>query len=202
MTAPRPEKTPALSSLATLLGVAVAVALAYLAFSQRLPPPPAPGLDAALALAPCEMEPPGYWRGRIFGSTTIAIDWRGAKLECAGNARPGGRGLRLFLAGRPGTGSDRLLLVIGIGAGLDELAGKEHPASVTLLDEATSDFFHGPPERCFTHIRDVSPLADTEGAFRVEGDLYCTGAIAAVSGERSVTLGDMAYAVRLTPDAG
>jgi len=201
------EKKPAepqstLGTIATLAGLATSLALGYLALSQRLDTPSPGQVDTIARLAPCDMQPDGYWRGRIYGATTLTVDWRGAALACAGNARPDGRGLRLFMAGRPGAGPDRLMLVVGIGAGIGELAGGEHPVSVTLVDEASSQFFHGPAERCFTQVRDVARLEGAPGGYRVEGELYCAGAISSVSGERSVTLGDMAYAVRLTLDAG
>lgn len=193
--------TPAwLAAIATLAGIATAAWLGYLALSQELPAPrPAATerLGAPPSLAPCVMERNGFWRGRITGSASLDVDWSGADLACAGNARPAGRGLRLFFAGRPGAGTERLVLVIGIEAGLDELAGREHEASVTLIDEASSQFFHGAANRCFTRVREVAPLPDAR-SWRVEGELYCAGAIAAVAGVNSVTLGDMAYAGRLT----
>ncbi|WKZ12299.1 MAG: hypothetical protein QY320_14635 [Gammaproteobacteria bacterium] len=187
---------------AALAGLAVSLALGYLALNQRLPAPPAQGSGEVMTLTPCNMEPPGYWTGHIFGATTLEVNWRGAALACAGDARPDGRGLRLFLAGRPGAGSDRLLMVLGIAAGIDDLPGGEHAVSVTLLDEASSRFFHAATGRCFTRIGSVTPLAAPAHSYRVEGDLYCSGAIGSVTGDGSVTLGDMAYAVRLTLDPG
>jgi hypothetical protein len=186
-------------------GLAASVWLAYLALSQRLPAPPAAGesrgLTAAPALAPCVMDRQGYWKGRVFGSESLDINWSGEALGCAGNARPGGGGLRLFFAGHPAADEDRLVMVLGIGAAIDELAGREYPVSVTLIDEATSQFFHAPGDRCFTRIREVTPLEASPGSYRIEGDLYCAGAIASVSGANSVTLGDMSYAGRLTLDS-
>lgn len=194
--------TPAwLAALSTIAGLAASLWLGYVALSQTLPAPPAKprneSLGAPPALAPCVMERDGFWRGRIFGTAGLDVDWSGAALSCAGNARPDGSGLRLFFAGQPGAGGDRLVLVIGIPAGIDDLAGHEHPVSVTLIDEASSQFFHSPGDRCFTRVRDVAPLTD-KGSYRVEGDLYCAGAIAAVTGSNSVTLGDMSYAGRLS----
>lgn len=199
------DKTPPPASswlgvFASAAGLVASLGLGYLALSQRLPPPAEPGSDnlgAPPALGPCVMDRDGYWKGRLFGAAVIDVDWSGSALACDGHARPKGGGLRLFFAGPPDANADRLRLVLGIAADIGDLAGREHAASVTLIDEASSQFFHSLADRCFTRIRDVAPLAG-DGVYRVEGDLYCAGAIASVSGENSVTLGDTAYAGRLT----
>jgi hypothetical protein len=190
--------SPFLGALASVAGVAATLGLGALALTQQPPPaPPADSLGAPPVLVPCDGAAAGYWRGRVIGSGSLDFDWRGARLDCAGNARPGGKGLRLFLAGRPGAGTDRLVLVLGLAAGVGELAGREHPVSLTLIDEQSSQFFHSPGDRCFTRIGRVEPLG-ADGEYRVEGEVYCAGAIAAVAGEATVTLGDMAYAGRLS----
>ena len=200
-----PAGSPWSSSLSGLAGLAAALGLGYLALSQRLPAPTVQQRErfgAPPMLAPCTMDRDGYFTGRIFASTAVDIDWSGNALTCAGNARPDGQGLRLFFAGQLGESDDRLVLVLGIAAGVADLAGREHPVSLTLIDEASSQFFHSQPDRCFTRIREVTPLGGGHEAFRVEGDLYCAGAIASVTGSNSVTLGDMAFAGRLTLDGG
>jgi hypothetical protein len=204
MSPPDPQRPTWLTTLATWVGLAAAVTLGWLALSRELPEPPAVpdatggGLAEAPVLEPCLVAGEGYWLGRLVATRTVDIDWRGASLECAGNARPGDRGLRLFFAGRPDGGAERLLLIIGISAGVDELAGREHGASVTLVDEATSSFFRSRDGSCFTRVHAVTSA--TDGDYRVEGDLYCASALAAVGGEGSVSLGDTAYAGRLTPN--
>lgn len=196
---PSPRSTRA-DAIVGALGLLTALWLAVQAFSLPIPRGAA-GDDSRAdppGLEPCVMAGGGYWRGRIFGATVLDIDWRDAVLECAGNARPGERGLRLFLAGRPAAGAERLLLVIGIGAQLPDLAGREHPASITVIDETTSGFFHGSESRCFARIDSVRALPGEGRHWRVEGDLYCAGSIPAVAGPGSVTLGDMRFAVRLS----
>lgn len=194
-----PARDPVLDAIASMAGVAAALGLGWLALAQRAPPVAAAGasLGAPPVLAPCDGDHAGYWRGRVTGSETLEFDWRGDRLACAGNARPGGRGLRIFLAGRPGAGPDRLVLVLGIATGVGELAGREHPVSLTLIDEQSSRFFHSPGDRCFARIGRVDALAPA-GEYRVEGELYCAGAVAAVTGDAAVTLGDMDFAGRLS----
>lgn len=198
---PSRDPSPPPSAFASAAGVVVAVGLATLFAIQYIPagPTAASGdsLGAPPTLAPCAMAPDGYWRGQLTGTASIDIDWQGSAFTCGGNARPGGRGLRLFLAGRPGPEPDRLVLVLGLAAGIGDLAGREHPVSLTLIDEQSSQFFHSPGDRCFTRVAGVTPLGPP-GEYRVEGDLWCIGAVAAVSGDAALTLGEMAYAVRLT----
>jgi hypothetical protein len=206
-TPPRPHWPDRLTALA---GLAAALALGFTVLAQRPRPPAAApaaapaaesSLPAAPLLASCELQPAGYWRGSITGSTSLLLDWSGAGLACAGNARPGGRGLRLFFAGRSGADAQRLVFVLGIAAGTDELPGREWPVSVTVIDEAGGDIFHSAPGRCFTQVTELAALDAGRHAFRVAGELYCAGAIGAVSGERAVVLGDSRYAGRLDVEA-
>lgn len=179
-----------------LAGLLAAIGIGVLALGQRQPVPMAvPAVGARLA--PCVMDRDGYWRGRISAAATLDVDWRGAALGCEGNARPGGGGLRLFFAGRPGSTDDRLLFVIGIDAALADLAGREHPASVTLVDEASGLFFHSTAGRCVVRVDDVSPLPAAADSWRVDGELYCAGALGSVGGAASVTLGDTAWSGRV-----
>lgn len=202
--------------ISRLAGVLAGLGLGWLALGQD--PPPAGNTsmdalaDARAVLTPCVMDRDGYWRGRLFANSVLDIDLAGAELACAGNARPDDRGLRLFFAGHPGRSAsadqegshsrdeDRLLLVVGIPAGVEDLAGQEHSVSVTLIDEASKQFFHSPGERCFSHIDQVRELPGAAGSYRVDGELYCVGAIAAFGSNASVTIGDTAYSGRLVLD--
>ena len=202
MTRSDPEPRHRANPLAALLGMAACLALGYLALSQKLPAPP-PELAGSVQprLRDCVMDRAGYWRGQIFGTTALQVDWQGSRLACAGNSRPDGQGLRLFFAGHPAGTADRLLLVIGIPADISRAAGREHEASVTLIDETSSLIFHSDAGRCFTQVNEVSRLVGENDAYRVDGELYCVGAIAAVGTEGSVTLGDTRYSGRLVLEA-
>jgi hypothetical protein len=196
-----PSPLPWVTGLTTLAGLAAVIGLGYLAWNHR-PAAPAPGTNLATAptLSPCRMDQDGYLRGSLHAAVNLDIDWRGEALACAGNARPDGTGLRLFFAGVAADSGERIVLVIGLEAGIAGLAGREVPASVTVIDEASSEFFHAGAGRCLSNVTAVQPLSDARFAYRVEGELYCAGAIPAVTGSHSVTLGDMAYAGRLALD--
>lgn len=187
-------------SLIGVIAAAVATALAALALLQ--PPPagrPGGGLsdsrDSPL-LAPCIMDRPGFLKGDLFGDVTLAMDWHGAELGCDGNRRPDDTGLRLFFSGRPAGSRSGLVLVLGIDADLPTLTLAEHAVAVTLIDESGSRFYHAGKDRCWTQVREVSALPG-ESNYRINGQLYCAGAIPAVSEPGSVTLGDINYSGRL-----
>ncbi len=202
MPAPTPARPPWPDHFTAWAGIATSLTLGYAALSLQLPPPAGAqvvdaGMPAPALLQTCAANPAGYWRGSITGSATLELDWQGAGLACAGGARPDGRGLRLFFAGHPGGGGERLVIVLGIAATVAELAGREWPVSVTVIDEASSSFFHSIAGRCFTRVTEVTALDRQGRAFRVAGELYCAGALGAVNGEHAVQLGDSRYAGHL-----
>jgi hypothetical protein len=202
----RPTGTPTgrRNVLAGVTGMAVVVWLGFLFFSQPIAGPSPAALANAggpATLPPCLMDKPGYLNGTIFGSISLAIDWRGAVLACDGDARPGDNGLRLFFAGRPEGGPDRIVLLLGIEARAEEFAAREYPVRVTLLDETGDVIYHSGPDRCWTKVTELSPLHDVAArSFRVDGALYCLGAIPSLSDQSSITLGDITYSGRLRLD--
>lgn len=203
MTTPDSRQPAWLEWLATLAGIGVTLLLGWLVLGLQLPAPPARdagslSLPQAVGLDACLVDPAGYWRGRVSGSASLDLDWHGDGLACAGDARPGDRGLRLFFAGQLPDGKHRLLIVLGIAGQARALAGHEWPTSLTIIDEASSSFFHGAEGRCFTRISELRPLPAAAGSsFRIAGMLYCAGAIAAVNGEHAITVGDSHFAGRL-----
>jgi hypothetical protein len=181
-----------------IIGVAAVLGLGFLALSQS-PPPAAPGAEAGSAapeLGPCIMDREGYLSGELFGAIELEFDWAGDELTCEGNARPDGHGLRLFFAGNPQGAAERLIFVLGIEARIDELAGSEHEVNVTLIDESQARFFNGGEGRCWTRVDEVVQY-DAGAAYRVDGELYCAGALPSLTDPASVTPGSVVYSGRL-----
>jgi hypothetical protein len=202
---PSPAETPRpapawLGLSGAVLGVATVLGLGYLAMSQS-PPPAEVGSMSAPGLGPCTMDRDGYLNGRLFGAIEIDFDWAGAALACDGNARPDNRGLRLFFAGTPDNAQERLVLVLGIEAGLDELAGNEHEVNLTVIDEGEARFFNSGEERCWTRVDEVVQYGPGE-AYRVDGELYCAGALPSLTDGASVTLSSIVYSGRLRLEDG
>jgi hypothetical protein len=176
--------------------------LGYFAFTLRPPAPgtaAAPRLDSPPELHVCLMDRDGYLTGRLFGAIDFAVDWVGSALSCDGNARPGDQGLRLFFAGAPGNSAERLVIVLGIGTRIENLNGEEHDANLTIIDEARDRFYNSGANRCWTRVFDVVPLAATpDQVYRVDGEIYCAGAIPSLTDTTSITPGTLSYSGRLT----
>jgi hypothetical protein len=58
----------------------------------------------------------GYLRARIRGALDLDLDWRNAELQCEGELRPDGSGLRISFAGPEHADGRRTRLVFGVGS--------------------------------------------------------------------------------------
>ena len=191
-----------------LLGAAAVLLIGTLALIQPIPPRTPQG-DGAAASAnrPCTLRPEGFLRGRFFGALNLTANWSGANLYCDGMQRPGGDGVRLFFArahrGGEG-GGERVSVLIGIDGRPADLVGRERPANVTVIDERAGRFFSsGGPGRCWASIASVAalPQAGTVPAgYRIDGLVYCVGALPSVGDRTSLTLGELQFAGRVSAD--
>lgn len=156
---------------------------------------------AAFALAPmdlCTLPDDGFLSGDLFGALSEHIEWQGDDMECGGMLRPDDNGIRLvFAAPRQ---DERLLIVLGIDGKLDELAGGEHTANITIVDEVNDRFFStGRQERCWASIELVQPVS--EQVVTVVGEAYCAGSLPSLSDNSSVTIRDINFSGRILLDA-
>lgn len=186
---PASPPTTLLTRAAGLLGAAGALLCGALALMQAAPPLPA-------AEQACAPGAGGLFRGRFFGALSLAADWSGPGLACDGMQRPAGDGVRLYFAGgRPGGG--QVAVVIGLDGRLEDLAGAERPANVTVIDERNGRFFSSAgPGRCWASIASVTPVAPQPGrpaGSRITGVAYCVGALPSVGDRSSLTLGDLQF---------
>ncbi|MBL8223797.1 MAG: hypothetical protein JNM50_00590 [Chromatiales bacterium] len=190
-TASPPAGTP--PAWATTLGGLAALALvAGAVVLQPLPPPPA---AEAAGGEPCDLVPPGFLSGRVYGDREQILDWRGRRLRCDGGLRPDD-GLRLMFSGPAGADGSELTLILGISGQLAGLEGTERPANVTVVDERSGQFYASAgPGRCWTRVSAAEPAGPR--TFRIAGQLYCAGALPALQDAGSLTLGDINYAGRL-----
>ncbi|MEO8443456.1 MAG: hypothetical protein ABI567_00425 [Gammaproteobacteria bacterium] len=160
-----------------------------------------PGTDGA---RPCDLGRDGYFRGQLFGALDQHIDWAGDRLLCAGMRRPDGAGIRLFFAGVEPAGAGRVSVIIGIDGRPETLAGAESPANLTIIDESGARFFSSTgPGRCWANVSAVTPLVTARGnppGLRVEGLVYCVGALPALADRSSLTLGELRFAGRVADE--
>lgn len=190
------------STLASTLGLlALLVTGAMVAQQPRPAPPPVDPDDA-----PCDIPGGGYLLGDVYGDLSLRLGFRDAQLHCEGMLRPDEGGVRLMFAGTPGRTGDRaqrIVLVLGLEGQLAGLAGGERFANVTLIDEGSGRFYSAQGRgRCFTTVHRAEPIpAGTGRHWRIEGELYCAGALPSLRDMGSVTLGTLRYAGRLDVDA-
>ena len=187
-----------------ILGVIVVVAISTLAvgnYTQQ------PGLGAGRSvLAPhtldlCSRDSDGFLIGRMYGALDLNIDWQGANMNCEGMLRPDGNGIRLLFASRQGREA-RLVFVIGVDGGIDQLTRKERTANITIIDEIDGRFFSTSGiDRCWTTIHKVEKIVgETFPTFQIDGDVYCAGGLPSLSDRGTVTLGDFRFSGRLALD--
>jgi len=181
-------------ALAGLLGAAAAITVTTLALLQR-PGEPPPGPAASVA-RPCPLGAAGTFRGRFYGGLDFMADWSGSELACDGRARPDEGGFRLYFSG-PGRGVGQVTVLVGLPGGDAGPATGEQPANVTVIDEQEARFFNsGGPGRCYADVEAVTPAPTGPGlprGQRVDGVLYCVGALPSVGDRASLTLGDLRF---------
>lgn len=135
--------------------------------------------------------------GRLYGSVEAPVDWRGPRLECEGMPRPDDGGLRLRFAQRIVPTQERLVIIIGIDeVGRDETA-EGLRATVTIIDERNDRFFSNTGDNCWADVLEQTPLSVRPPARAIRGRVYCSTALAAVSGPGSVSLDELEFRGRV-----
>lgn len=123
-------------------------------------------------------------------------DWSGSELACDGTERQAEGGFRLYFSGR-GRGAGRVTVLVGLPGGDPGPAIGEQAANVTVIDEQSARFFNsGGPGRCFADVAAVTPTAPGPGlprGRRVDGVVYCVGALPSVGDRASLTLGELRF---------
>jgi hypothetical protein len=186
------------------LGAAGALLIGTIALMQPLPHAGTGGSPATTGEnGHCTLRPEGFLRGRFFGALSLTADWSGTNLVCDGMQRPNGEGVRLFFA-RAQPGGERISVLIGIDGRPESLVGAERPANVTVIDEKAGRFFSaGGPGRCWASISSVTDLSLAGGGhagYRIDGLVYCVGALPSVGDRSSLTLSELRFSGRVFND--
>ncbi len=186
---------------ADLISILGLPALLLLIFSAQLPASKMkPFLEAAPQISNCMMDRPGYLRGAIYGELKQDINLVGKSLSCDGMPHPDGKGIRLFFSAEP----NNISFIIGVEGRLENMAGNEQSVNLTVIDEQNGRFYSTAGlERCWTHIEAVEPYQSrTSAHYRIDGVLYCSGALASLIDKQSITLGDIHFSGRLSFETG
>jgi len=83
----------------------------------------------------------GYLRARIRGALNLDVDLHNAELECQGEARPDGSGIRISFAGPVRSDGRRLRMVFGVGAAVEGRSGRALPTNLTVIFEGEQRLF-------------------------------------------------------------
>jgi hypothetical protein len=144
---------------------------------------------------PCVMDQNGYLRGKLFGQIQAELDWHGDNMRCDGMYRPEGQGIRLVFDEHLDEDLPGLLIVIGIADAVPGSEVKDAPANITIIDQSRGLFFSTQEEpRCWTTLTSQLLLTGTtEETWRMNGQLYCASALAALTGNGTVTLDDIEF---------
>lgn len=149
----------------------------------------------------CVMDSEGYLRGKLFGQIQRELGWAGANMRCDGMFRPEGNGIRLVFDEHIDPDKPGLVIVMGIADAVIGEPAKELPVNITIIDQSQGLFFSTPDKpRCWTSFDEQLQLTGTvEEMWRINGHLYCAGALPAITGAGAVTLGEIKYSGMFKP---
>jgi hypothetical protein len=159
------------------------------------------------AASSCLAAGDGALQARVRGAIDVDVNWTNAQMSCEGGMRPGGKGVRVTLAGplpvtaggNPADGKEsRLRFVFGIGF-KDRAPGVAQvlPTNLTVIVEGQQQLFatRG-DDKCAVEVFEVTPLLAggahaSNGAHgasrqRIHARGYCTGPASDLQGTRRV----------------
>ena len=175
---------------ALVLGALVGLGLVV---SWRLLFPPPPPLQAAIDRLNRRNELVGITDrgardaqvGDLRGALVADLAWRDAQMQCDGDLRPDGGGLRITLAG-PLDADRQVRFIIGIDlADTDDGPAQVLPTNLTVLVENEAVLFATRGnDRCA--VEDLARIVIGQGIERVSARGYCLGPASDLNGEQRV----------------
>jgi hypothetical protein len=131
----------------------------------------------------------GSLHARLQGAIDAEIDWTlPSTPQCLGGPRPGDGGLRLLYKGRT-SGTEPLLVVVGITLPLQAGTTRNVPANVTVVREGTGVFYATQGEdKCALDEVTLEPVAGQAGRYRLAGRGYCIQPARAVGSDAGAVL--------------
>ena len=199
--------------LAALGSAAPPLAAAQAASGQpiiQMPrPAAAPGqssdqdVDPVLGRSPCIGDGTGYVRARIRGALQLDLNWHDAQMQCGGDLRPDGSGLRVSFAG-PGPGGKVMRLVFGVRSAREGSSGKELPTNLTVLLDGGRVFATRGDDKCTMDQLSQRALSGRTGpgssavrAWRIEARGFCVYPANAVTGQGRILVSRFDFAGRI-----
>lgn len=151
----------------------------------------------------------GFLRARLRGALNLDLDWHDADMECAGELRPDGRGIRVALSGPKESDGRRLRFVFGISQAAEGRGGHELPTNLTVIFENEARLFSTQGDAwCTTDQLEQERIGAGDSApggstrvWRVIARGFCTGPAANPAGVDHLLVErfDFAGVIRVTP---
>ena len=166
---------------------------------QHVPDPTAGLADASPSpgRSPCLGDGTGFVRARIRGALNLDLNWKDAQLECGGEARPDGSGLRVSFAG-PGPDGKVLRLVFGVRSAREGVAGRELPTNLTVLVDGGRGFATRGDDKCTMDQLSQRPLPGRGvRAWRIEARGFCVAPANALAGKGRIVVSRFDFAGRI-----
>lgn len=195
-------------SATALIALALATAAANVSAAAESAAPKAPPAANAKASAGCLPAGDGFLRARIRGALSLDVNWHNGELECEGEARPNGSGIRLSFAGPQQSDGRRLRLVFGIGATGEGTPGKALPTNLTVIFEGEQRLFSTRgQDRCTVDSlkqERIGALGGPTRTYRVLARGFCIDPVGALSSNETIVINSFDFAGRIVftqPDA-
>jgi hypothetical protein len=165
-------------------------------------------VDPVLGRSPCIGDGTGYVRARIRGALQLDLNWHDAQMQCGGDLRPDGSGLRVSFAG-PGPGGKVMRLVFGVRSAREGSSGKELPTNLTVLLDGGRVFATRGDDKCTMDQLSQRALPSTPGpgrtgpgsaavrAWRIEARGFCVYPANAVTGQGRILVSRFDFAGRI-----
>jgi hypothetical protein len=199
---------PMRALLAATCTVALALPADGAADDAAPKPNPKPNVQghAGARTAGCLPERNGYVRARIHGALDVEINWRDAELECEGDARPDGSGIRVIFAGPLRPDGRRMRLVFGVTSAGEGAEGHALPTNLTVIIEGRSALFatRGDDKCTVDRLRQerIRNGSDTGRAYRVVARGFCVGPASALAGNERILVSRFDFAGRVVFTSG
>jgi len=144
----------------------------------------------------------GYLRARIRGTLNLDIDWHDAEMECEGDLRPNGSGVRVSFAGPLKSDGRRLRMVFGVGNAKEGATGRELPTNLTVIFEGENRLFTTQgQDRCTVDQLEqqrVGALGGPRRTYRMVARGFCIAPASALSGEGQILVSRFDFAGEAT----
>ncbi len=168
------------------------------------------GIDGAAANQPpapsaaptCLTNNEAFFRARLAGAINAELNWRGGGIECTGEVRPDGHGLRLKFSSNHR--EPALVIVLGIANVREGESGHALPVNVTIIREGAGEFFgtQGADKCTIDALRQqlLTPVARRARSYKIVARGFCTEPARAVRGPGVVLMNRFDFAGRVDYD--